>query len=313
MKYDNLIIDCNNLFWRSVVQFVKKYTEDATPSDKDFYSVAIEHTLTKINELRKQFGNKDHQVYIIHDNPFSKINERQIISPEYKHARKNKDIPQIFYKTLEKLLELLRVYDNNIYLITLEGCEADDLVPSVLENVKGNSILISADMDWARSISKTIHWFNFMTVHTIESFTKTYGFSPSENGVILYKTIHGDTSDNIENAVPYLPKEILLYIVNTYKDLQHLFSKLWQDDNIPKAWKIKIKDNEIQLKINYQLVNFIEIDVPFWRMSYKCIEDINALKSWFDLLDILFENRMLDKNNIKDRFFQKKKSKRYWY
>ena len=58
----------------------------------------------------------------------------------------------------------------------------------------------------------------------------------------MYKCIHGDKSDCIENAVPYLPKEILLYIVNTYSDLKSLFSNLWSDDKIPKQWKLKIKD-----------------------------------------------------------------------
>jgi len=313
MKYDNLIIDCNNLFWRSVVQFVKNYMADSDPSDKEFYSVAIEKTLSKILNLKREFGNKEYTIYIIHDNPFSKINERQAISENYKHARKSKDIPHVFYKTLEKFLEILKVYDNNFYIIGLEGCEADDLVPHVLNEVKGYSLLISADLDWARSITKTTHWFNFVNVYTIETFIKDYGFNPSENRIKMYKTIHGDSSDNIENAVPYLPKEMLLHIVNKYQDIPHLFLNLWQDDFIPKQWKIKIKDSEIQLKINYQLVDFMDIEVPFWKMLYKCVEDIAALKSWFNLLDISFETRMLDKKNIANRFFEKKKSKRYWY
>jgi 5'-3' exonuclease len=313
LKYNNIIVDLNNLYWRSTVIAIKKVMEEQEEDEREFYSASIEDTLTRLHNLIKEYGTKDCNVYIIHDNPFSRINQREELYPSYKHARKNQNIPPIFYKSLDKLLEIIKVYNNNFYLIGCDGYEADDLVPLVLNHIgdKGNSLLISADMDWARAIDKNTSWFNYLQIFDIDKFKNEYGFNPTNNGVKMYKCIHGDKSDCIENAVPYLPKEVLLYIVDKYNSLQELFSNLWADENIPKQWKLKIKDCEIQLKINYQLVDYQPIDKSYEEICYKCIENIDKLKGWFRLLDISYFNHMMDAKEDANDFFIKKKLKRY--
>lgn len=319
MKYNNLIIDGTNLFWRSTVICLKNIiNNEDDEDDREFYSESIEEALKRINDLVKQFGKDNPTVYILYDNPMSKINEREAIYPSYKHARKNKNIPPVFYKSLDKLVEILKIYKDNFVVVKYHNCEADDLVPSVLAKCEGNSILISADLDWARGITEKdkdgfrIDWFNYATVYTKESFQNHYGFNPANNGVKMYKAIKGDTSDNIENAVPYIPKEILLNIVDKYNDIPELLANVWKDDEIPKQWKLKIKEAEVQLKINSQLVDYLNIDLPFNEIAYYCKEDINELRSWFSLLSIPFENRMFDRKKDAHLFLEKKKSRRYF-
>lgn len=313
MQYDHIVIDLCNLYWRSVVTAIKKIIKDDDEDEKEFYSASIQESLIRIQEFIQQFGSKDCRVYCIHDNPFSKINEREQIYSSYKHARKNKNIPPVFYKSLNKLIEILKVYSDNFYVVGCDCCEADDLVPIVLNKIDKNekTLLISADMDWARDISNNVAWFNYTQVFTIDKFKNEYGFNPTDNGVKMYKCIHGDKSDCIENAVPYLPKEVLLYIVDQYSSLGELFSSLWSDDNIPKQWKLKIKEHEVQLKINYQLVDYVEIDQTFESISYKSIKDIERLRSWFLLLDIPFFNFMMDIKRDSTNFLGKKKLRRY--
>jgi hypothetical protein len=313
MMYQNLIIDCTNLYWRSVVTVIKNSIKENDEDEREFYSASIQDSLIRIQEFIQQFCYKNYNIYILCDNPFSKINEREHLYPSYKHARKNKNIPAVFYKSLDKLLEIIKVYNDNFYLVRNDGCEADDLVPIILNQIDKteNTLLISADMDWARDISDNIHWFNYTQVFDIQKFKKEYGFNPNNNGVKMYKCIHGDRSDCIENAVPYLPNSILLHIVDKYASLQELFNNLWSDNDIPKQWKLKIKDCEIQLKINYQLVDYIDLQLPFTQISYKCIKDIEKLRSWFLLCDIPFFNFMMDIKKDSNNFIQKKKQRRY--
>jgi 5'-3' exonuclease len=309
LKFNNIIIDLNNIFWRSVISIVKKLSEDH--DENTFYSLTIQDTLERIMQLKKTYGHNDTILYIAHDNPFSRINERELIDSTYKHARKNKNVPPVFYKSLEKLIEILKFYDNSLYLISHAKCEADDLVLTVLKHVKGTTLMVSADMDWARGISDDgISWFNFSKIYDVDIFTKEYGFNPSGNGVKIYKAIHGDKSDCIENAVPHIPQKLLAHIVENYDSIYDLLNRVFRDDDIPKHWKLKIQEAQIQLKINYQLVDFLPLDLSFGDISYKCEFNVEKLRSWFRMLDMQFENRFIDPKKDANSFLERKKYKR---
>ena len=91
MKYNHIIIDNSNLYWRSVSSVIKKVIEQ--DNEDAFYSLTIQDSLERIEQLKNIYGNDETIVYILNDNPFSKINERELIDSSYKHARKNKNIP----------------------------------------------------------------------------------------------------------------------------------------------------------------------------------------------------------------------------
>ncbi len=311
MKYNHLIIDINNLFWRATVHSLSKIMNKDIVDDNLFYSATISDCLDRFNQLRNTYGDNNTVIYALHDNPFSKINERELIDSSYKHARKNKNIPPIFYKSLDRFIEILKVYINNLYIVSYSNCEADDLVLPVLNHIGDDSVLmISADMDWSRGISEKIHWFNFHNIYSKDNFTEKYGFNPENNGVKLYKAIHGDKSDCIENAVPHLPKTVLYHIIDSYSDIYDLLNHIWRDEEIPKQWKHKIKDAEIQLKINYQLVDFLPIDLNFNEIAIEAKENINELRSWFELMGLQKENRMIDPKKDAHAFLERKKYKR---
>ena len=63
----------------------------------------------------------------------------------------------------------------------------------------------------------------------LEEIFDKYKFSPSGNKIKLYKAIHGDKSDNIENAVPYLPENILLDIINNFQDVNDFLKRFWNE------------------------------------------------------------------------------------
>jgi len=310
-KYSYVIYDFNNLFWRSIISSLEK-TKNI--NDYALYNEAIMMFFTRLKELENKFCYKETLSYFLCDNPESHINIRKIITDgQYKHSRESKNLPKNLYKTLNIIIEILKSYSSNYRIVQCENLEADDLtlpVKKLLNITNQNQCLfISADLDWARNIDENCHWYNYYTVHDITSFKKKYEFSPVGKSIQLWKALKGDNSDCIKNAVPYLPNEILLDILNRFKDLEDLYSNLWQQD-YPKEWKIKLNEAKINIRTNYQLADFIEVTGNISTYIYECSENLKKLEFWFKTLDIPFEGRMLLDKSIKPTFFEKKKYKR---
>lgn len=311
--YDYLIIDAQNLYWRAVLSSLKKCLDK---ENHEIYSSSIRYFLDKVNDLKNIHGSKDCQIYLLFDNPLSTINKRKTIDVEYKHSRDEKYVPKNFYKTLDKLQEILRVYKDNLYIVKYEGLEADDLVLSVLNHINETEtdndkekLVISADMDWARSIGvdERVTWYNYVDKYTKENFKEKYEFSPDGKKIQMYKAIHGDNSDSIPNAVPYLPKHILLDIVENYKTVDNLLENLWNNTNYPQEWKTKIKESEKRIRINYRLVDYADQD-NLKDFIFRCTENVSMLRFWFKQIDLQFETRMYD--DREDLFFEQKKYRR---
>jgi len=310
-RYHSICIDANNLFWRAFCVNTKNALVKKSDVKFHIYIGAIELALKRIKEIIKTYAYKDTIIYFLFDNPESKINIRKILSEgEYKHPRSEKRVTRQFYNTINIFVEVLKCYSDNFRIVAIDQLEADDLTYPLVQKIKpaeDNFVLfISADMDWSRNIDDYCHWFNWVTIYDIKEFKQKYGFSPVGNAVQLYKAIHGDNVDNIKNVVPYLPKEILLDIVTRFTSIDDLFSNLWKQD-YPKKWKIKIKEVEREIKINYQLADFLIVDGDIEEYIINSKEDLKILKFWYDLLEIPDDSRMLTER--KDFFTRKKISR----
>lgn len=305
MRFSNIIIDTNNLFWRSVSISIK---EKVDKEQDEIYSYSIQMTINKINSLVSEFGNyQDCNVYLLFDNPLSRINTRKEIDPTYKHNRINKAVPQAFHKTLDIFFEIMSVYKDNFRLIKVSNLEADDLVQPLLKYINGDSLLVSADLDWARGINKSVNWYNYHTLYDMDSFKSKYKFYPNNNAITLYKSLRGDNSDNIPVGCPLLREEIVIDVCNKFNDIDDLFKRLFDKEiNYPQQWKLKIKENELRIRTNYYLADFVEVEGSILDHIVRCKESIKALKSWYRILNIPLEFRMKDKKDIdrqKENFF----------
>lgn len=153
-----------------------------------------------------------------------------------------------------------------------------------------------------------VDWYNFATVHNSATFRKKYGFSPIGKSVQLWKAIKGDNSDCIVNAVPHLRNEILLDILNRFKDVDDLFNNLWETD-YPEKWKIRIKEVEANIRLNYKLVDYILLNEDINDCIYLSKENHKILKFWFDTLSLPLDANMYKKSKTRS-FFERKKYKR---
>ena len=305
MRYKLLLCDGNNLFWRATVKTLKDLQDT---ENQKIYTYSILNALSRIKSIRNMYGLNGHKLYVIFDNPMSGINFRKTINSEYKHPRELKYIPQALYKSLEIFQSILRAYDNDMYLSMSDSVEADDLVWPILDRYKQQDdtvLLISADLDWARELSPTIHWYNWMEIYDPKRFKEKYGLDVVKNSnvITMYKTIHGDSSDNIKNAVPHMPSELLTFVVENYKTPKDLLKQMWKDDKIPLQWKKKIKEAEFQILTNYKCVDYIQVN-NIDDFVFSCEENIKTLRTWFKILDLPFENKMFIQGE--DNFFKKK-------
>lgn len=299
MKYNNILVDGNNIFWRYVLAVFKDKISSAEEINQ--YSAVIFNCIKRIKEFHNEYGYDDTKVYILFDNPNSKITARKEIDEEYKHPRDAKYVPEAFYKALDFVQEILKDYDDCFLVAKADGAEADDLVKPILKMLSGDTLLVSADLDWARSIDQNVHWFNWVKIYNLNLFLEKYGFSPVGNGLTMYKTFRGDNSDNIKNVVPRLPEVVLLHIVENYSNIDMLMTALWTDEKIPKAWKVKIHEAEIFLRTNYKLVNFVDFNSEE-EYIITCKQNIAKLKKWFAMFGVPMEPRFVRAERV--NFFQ---------
>lgn len=309
-KYNKIAIDCNNLFFRSVTSCVKKVDN---VNDTFVYTHIILDFLERIKSLKEQYGYMDTIVYLLFDNPKSKITTRQMIDEHYKSHRNNESVPKEFWDTLALLEMILKCYSDTFVVMRLDSCEADDLVyPLIKQKIKPEDkmLLVSVDLDWSRglSLSENVHWFNYHTLfwHK-EIFKEEFGFYPEKNKVKFFKTIRGDNSDDITPAIPNMPSNIVNHIVNSYDDIHEFIDTFNRDTTIPTQWKTKILENRSKILSNYSLVDFIHIEQDIESYTFYCKENIGELLYWYDLLSLPFESRMISFiKKSTDKYIQKK-------
>jgi len=305
MKYQYLLIDGQNLFWRAFTLSIHKFI---TVDDHLICQYAVQKGFRLIEQLVQTFGYNKSEVYILFDNSESQLNIRKEIFEEYKSIRVKKHAPKGLYDSLKIFIHLLKYYSDYYFVGRVEGLEADDLTYPILKSLelskRVKALVVSADLDWARNIEENINWYNYREEYTLDIFKEKYKFSPEGKSIQLYKAIRGDKSDSIPNAVPHLPEKILVDIVTTYKDDKDLFKQLWRSD-YPTEWKQKIQEAEAQIRINFQLTDFFEIQNSFSDYIYKCKRSVSMLKFFYDMLDLPHETFMLNSESSEKDFFRK--------
>jgi len=267
MKYNYVVIDLHNIAC-SHYYIIGKENKFKT-NIKKYYNEICKRTMFSLRKYEKEFLSENGKMIILSDNPTSKENFRSQISDDYKATRKKH--PDFFYKAVEYTKNILLSYDEKYIQYYISFCEADDITKPFIESMNENEscLLISSDKDWARNIeyqNKKVHWFNKKDIYTCEKFFEVNKYYPSISSINIYKSIRGDDSDNIKPAIKNLKEEDLIRLIEDFKDVHEIIYKINSIDYLSDTFKKKFKDNERCLRINSQLVDFIDLDI-------KTIED----------------------------------------
>lgn len=161
-----------------------------------------------LGSLIRQFTPDD--IYVIFDGAGSSDNRKNLIS-EYKSTRNHRVTKWEIFDSLEeednsKINQIVRIVQYlktlPVKIISLDKVEADDIIAYLSQILpktpEDKVVIVSSDKDFIQLISNQIIVYSPIDkiFHNPENVLTRYGVLP-EN-FILYKTLLGDTSDNIE-------------------------------------------------------------------------------------------------------------------
>lgn len=206
MAKTTVIIDGNNYIHRSW------HVASIQKSSSQYMHMYI--FLTSVKKILNLFSPSDVIVCWDHRISNDNTNFRYIENPEYKGTRdQNKNDEVLKHSTaLQNVLLSLGVenmFPNNM--------EADDVVSYLVDNLYGNKIICSADKDLLQFINEDVSVFNPNTksLVTKENFSEVVGIDIKY--YILYKSIIGDSSDNIKGLYKFGPVKTKKYIRGDFK------------------------------------------------------------------------------------------------
>lgn len=265
MRYDVIIIDANNYAYRT---FNHRQETPACVSKKLVYKKAICNFINKVEDLKNEYLHSDGIVYLLFDNPTSRIDlqssfyfaDRKLAYAKYKADRAKE--PKEFYNSLGLLKYYYSVSSAEYCSIQLPRLEADDLVePTLRLYCKDKTVLlVTTDYDWARYITDKVHWLPGTEPEDREQLSRRLGFEVNNHSIIMLKALFGDESDNIPAVVPASMQSGFNVLCNDVQDPEMLPVLACKDENIEKYPILAfVRKNERQYRINLQLVNAIKV------------------------------------------------------
>lgn len=281
MRYDAILVDALNLLHR-----LKEKNEHASViSSKHVYRDLVARYIETIKSITDQYLSETGVVYLLFDNPTSRLDlqksfyfaSRKHIYPKYKEtrAKENKE----FYNSLDLIRYYFLTNLPKYICIQVQNLEADDLVKPVLTTYctkKTHALLVTNDYDWTRYLTENVDWMPHLggEPEAIASFKDKMGFIPTENSVIIYKSLFGDPADNIPHVLTKNQKtyaEFLEYVRDTPNRLPDSLIDLSCNKEAMEASSVlrAIRENEKQYRINIQLTSTIPVSEKHLR-SVTC-------------------------------------------
>lgn len=186
----------------------------------------------------------------------------------YKATRKG--MPEELAVQLPILKELLRLM--NISIVEKQGFEADDIIGTLAADDSVMTYIVTGDRDSLQLIDDTTR-----VVLTKRGITDTVvldeaklmeDFSLTPRQVIDYKSLAGDSSDNIP-GVPGVGDKTALNLISRYSSLDGVYSHI---DEIGGKLGERLRDGEQSALLSYELAT-IKTDVPLEEKTSDFIFD----------------------------------------
>ena len=190
MQIDNLILDGTNIEFRTFfISRNMKRTNTAGVQTGCIYKFL--HTY---NKLVTQFNPTN--VYAAWDKKLewrSTNFRKELLQNQYKAGRSKPDDIQEMFDQEVKLIEMLETL--GVMSMYPKVLEADDICAWLAKKLDGNNVVVSADQDMLQLVTPNTSVYNLKELITYENFEEKKGITPEL--FVLYKSIKGDTSDNI--------------------------------------------------------------------------------------------------------------------
>lgn len=218
------------------------------------------------------------------DSPTSTLNNSKIFE-EYKQNR-NKEEKKKVYSFLNSILEYLvkNLNYKNFSFVKAKGYEADQILAYIIKKYheKFCIILFSGDKDLLQLsayknvfISDKFEKGNFIIKtdeEIFEKFKNSRGedftrISKNKKDILKYRTLKGDTSDNLSPVYPRIRD----------KDIKEIIQNYWIEDEALNEAYVDCIINEIK-RNNVDLAEKLESNKEIWLRNYKIMDLIHADK-----------------------------------
>jgi len=336
-RFFNTIFDVSNIFHVSYAIACSHYgigdpskihpdliPEHLCPPSRveDINKMTLYGFFKRVYQINNEFRDPKGTSYFLFDSKDEELNKthstRKLIQEDYKRGRKQRS--ENFYSLLKTVGSLLSNLDDSFVIIARPSFEADDLVQPLLEketisNKVVPSLLVSNDLDWARSVDNdSVHIYQDHKLHDLSSISLKLGLSPDSNRITLYKMVFGDSSDGISKPEPL--KNIrggddeLLMLINTLsnpRDLLTLTSDKLKNCSEKLRSRLLSKETQNALVENLKLIDFLDFNSAIEKYMTYCTFNKKVLLNLIKPLDLLPDkiypnlSALLDWDNV-DRF-----------
>lgn len=214
---------------------------------------------------------KPTKIILVFDGEGSTVNKKYLY-PDYKANRNITQIKNWNFDSKEEETEAIinqlgrlinYLHTLPVHILSIPKIEADDVIGYLSQNISGKITIMSADTDFFQLLSKdvTIYSPTKKIFYTPERFHEEYGIF--HYNYVLYKTFLGDKSDNIPKIKGFGEDKLfkLLPEIKNY-DLLTLNESINIIQNKDNKWKDKIINFLPQLKINQQLIELKNTQIP---------------------------------------------------
>lgn len=179
-------------------------------------------------------------------------NKRHELSSDYKATRQS--MPEDLSSQIEALKEIVPYTGSPLYCV--EGYEADDVINTLVKNIKSDIWLVTKDKDLHQLVSDNVKIYDYKTEELIgveEVFNK-FGIYPES--IKDYLALAGDTSDNIPGISNVGPKTAV-NLLSKYGNLDNIYNNI---DGIKGAIKDRLINGKESAYFSKKLAELIYID-----------------------------------------------------
>lgn len=202
-----VIVDVSALLWSSLLggRDLEAVYDPASGVSVNSAGYGYERAVSKLNNLLDQLFSTPSDTILVYESGASKA-PRQGINPQYKNALSNKK-PDGAYVQFSRLRDdFLRTYRNyGAIAVTQNRVEADDIIAWIANNLEEDAHIYTVDNDLMVLSGTNPKGFR-VYVETPDNLDKNkYADFPLRD-ITIYKSLVGDSSDNIKGIRGFGPK-----------------------------------------------------------------------------------------------------------
>jgi DNA polymerase-1 len=206
---------------------------------------------------------------------------------EYKEYKANRSAPpEELYPQLPGLKEALAVF--NVPIFELDGYEADDIIGTIATKAEADpeihTLILTGDRDALQLVTGKTHvvapvkGVSEVLEYTPAMVKEKTGLTPDQ--IIDYKSLKGDTSDNIK-GVDGIGEKGAVELLQKYGNLENIYKHL---DELSPGIRKKLAEGEKDAEFSKRLATIVK-DVPI-RVE---LEECRFTKAPFPKAKALFE------------------------